>query len=86
MKHPTITNYRIITSAAHGTSDNIVFDITWDESLTYTAGTAGTLVLTAGAGSNVTATVTHIDGVALTGGLAGKYSKVYCNKWAGNNL
>ena len=71
LKHPTITNYRIITSDDHGTSDNIVFDITWDESLTYTAGSAGTLVLTAGAGSNVTATVTHIDGVALTGGLAG---------------
>jgi len=71
LKHPTLTNYRIITSSAHGTSGNIVFDISWDESVTYTAGTAATLVLTAGAGSNVTATATHLDGVALTGGLSG---------------
>ena len=71
LKHPTLTNYRIITSSAHGTSDNIVFDVSWDESVTYTAGSAATLVLTAGAGSNVTATATHLDGVALTGGLSG---------------
>ena len=71
LKHPTLTNYRIITSSAHGTSDNIVFDVSWDESVTYTAGSAATLVLTAGAGSNVTATATHLDGVALAGGLSG---------------
>ena len=71
LKHPTLTNYRIITSSAHGTSDNIVFDVSWDESVTYTAGTAATLVLTAGAGSNVTATATHLDGVALATGLSG---------------
>jgi hypothetical protein len=66
-----LTNYRIITNDDHGTSDNIVFDVSWDESVTYTAGTAATLVLTADAGSNVTATATHLDGVALTTGLAG---------------
>ena len=71
LKHPTLTNYRIITSSAHGTSDNIVFDVSWDESVTYTAGSAATLVLTAGAGSNVTATATHLDGVALATGLSG---------------
>ena len=71
LKHPTLTNYRIITSSAHGTSGNIVFDVSWDESVTYTAGDAATLVLTAGAGSNVTATATHLDGVALANGLAG---------------
>jgi len=71
LKHPTLTNYRIITSSAHGTSGNIVFDVSWDESVTYTAGTAATLVLTADAGSNVTATATHLDGVALTTGLSG---------------
>ena len=71
LKHPTLTNFRIITSSAHGTSGNIVFDVSWDESVTYTAGDAATLVLTAGAGSNVTATATHLDGVALTTGLAG---------------
>ena len=71
LKHPTLTNYRIITSDDHGTSNNIVFDVSWDESVTYTAGSAATLVLTAGAGSNVTATATHLDGVALATGLAG---------------
>ena len=71
LKHPTLTNYRIITSDDHGTSNNIVFDVSWDESVTYTAGSAATLVLTAGAGSNVTATATHLDGVALAGGLSG---------------
>jgi len=71
LKHPTLTNYRIITSSAHGTSGNIVFDVSWDESVTYTAGTAATLVLTADAGDDVTATATHLDGVALTTGLSG---------------
>ena len=71
LKHPTLTNYRIITNDDHGTSDNIVFDVSWDESVTYTAGTAATLVLTADAGDDVTATATHLDGVALTTGLAG---------------
>ena len=71
LKHPTLTNYRIITSDDHGTSNNIIFDVSWDESVTYTAGSAATLVLTAGAGSNVTATATHLDGVALAGGLSG---------------
>ena len=71
LKHPTLTNYRIITSSAHGTSDNIVFDVSWDESVTYTAGSAATLLLTATAGDDVTATATHLDGVALTTGLAG---------------
>ena len=71
LKHPTLTNYRIITNDDHGTSNNIVFDVSWDESVTYTAGSAATLVLTADAGDDVTATATHLDGVALTTGLAG---------------
>ena len=71
LKHPTLTNYRIITSAAHGTSGNIVFDVSWDESVTYTAGSAATLLLTADAGDDVTATATHLDVVALTTGLSG---------------
>ena len=64
LKHPTLTNYRIITNDDHGTSNNIVFDVSWDESVTYTAGTAATLLLTADAGDDVTATATHLDGVA----------------------
>ena len=71
LKHPTLTNYRIITNDDHGTSNNIVFDVSWDESVTYTAGSAATLLLTADAGDDVTATATHLDGVALTTGLAG---------------
>ena len=71
LKHPTLTNYRIITNDDHGTSNNIIFDISWDESVTYTAGSAATLLLTATAGDDVTATATHLDGVALTTGLTG---------------
>ena len=71
LKHPTMTNFRVITSADHGASNNIVFEIIYDESVTYTAGSAATLLLTASAGGNKTATVTHIDGVALADGSAG---------------
>ena len=71
LEHPTMTKYTVVTSSAHGTSGNIVFDVSWDESVTYTAGTAATLTLTADAGSNVTATATHLDGVTLATGLAG---------------
>ena len=71
LKHPTMTKYTIITNDDHGTSNNIVFDVSWDESVTYTAGSAATLLLTADAGDDVTATATHLDGVALTTGLAG---------------
>ena len=71
LKHPTLTNYRIITSSAHGTSDNIVFEIAYDEALKYAAGSAATLLLTADAGSNVTATLTHMNGVTLADTLEG---------------
>ncbi|SVD67825.1 uncharacterized protein METZ01_LOCUS420679 [marine metagenome] len=71
LKHPTMSNYRIVTSAAHGSSNNIVFEIAYDERITYTAGSAATLLLTAGAGSNVTATVTHISGTAIATGVSG---------------
>ncbi len=71
LKHPTMTNHRVVTSADHGTSNNIVFEITYDEKVTYTAGTAATLVLTAGSGTNATATLTHIDGTSLANGLSG---------------
>ena len=71
LKHPTMSNYRIVTSTAHGSAGNIVFEIAYDESVTYTAGSAATLVLTAGAGSNVTATVTHISGTAIATGVSG---------------
>ena len=71
LKHPTMTNYAIITNAAHGTANNIVFEVSYDEAVKYVAGTAGTVLLTATAGSNVTATVTHINGVVLANNLIG---------------
>ena len=69
LKHPTMTNFRVLTSAAHGTGSNIVFEIIYDESITYTAGSVATLLLTASAGGDVTASVTHLNGTAIaTGG------------------
>jgi len=71
LHHPTLTNFRVITKADHGTSNNIVFEMTFDEKIKYVAGSAPTYVLTATAGSNRTATVTHIDGTSITNGLTG---------------
>ena len=71
LEHPTMTKYTIVTNDDHGTSDNIVFEVAYDEALKYAAGTAATLVLTASAGSNVTATLTHMNGVALANDLEG---------------
>ena len=71
LHHPTMTKYTIITNDDHGTSDNIVFEIAYDEALKYDAGSAATLLLTATAGSNVTATLTHMNGVALADELEG---------------
>ena len=71
LKHPTMTKYTIVTKTAHGTSNNIVFEIAYDEALKYAAGSAATLLLTADAGSNVTATLTHMNGVALADELEG---------------
>ncbi len=73
LKHPTLTNFRVITSADHGDSNNIVFELVWDEQIKYTAGSAATYLLTASAGGNVTATATHLNGIALaTGGVGNR--------------
>ena len=71
LEHPTMTKYTIVTKADHGTSNNIVFEIAYDEALKYDAGSAATLLLTATAGSNVTATLTHMNGVTLADDLEG---------------
>ena len=71
LEHPTMTKYTIVTNDDHGTSDNIVFEIAYDEALKYDAGSAATLLLTATAGSNVTATLTHMNGVTLADELQG---------------
>ena len=71
LEHPTMTKYTIVTKDDHGTSDNIVFEVAYDEALRYDAGSAATLLLTADAGSNVTATLTHMNGVVLANDLEG---------------
>ena len=71
LEHPTMTKYTIVTNDDHGTSDNIVFEVAYDEALKYNAGSAATILLTADAGSNVTATLTHMNGVALADELEG---------------
>ena len=71
LEHPTMTKYTIVTKDDHGTSDNIVFEVAYDEALVYKAGSAATILLTADAGSNVTATLTHMNGVALADELEG---------------
>jgi len=71
LHHPTLTNFRVITKTDHGASNNIVFEMTFDEKIKYTAGSAATYVLDGASGANRTATVTHIDGTSITNGLEG---------------
>ena len=71
LHHPTLTNFRVITSSAHGGTNNIVFEMAFDEKIKYVAGSAPTYVLDGASGSNRTATVTHIDGTAITNNLTG---------------
>ena len=71
LKHPTMTKFTIVTKTAHGTSGNIVFEVAYDEALKYAAGSAATILLTATAGDDVTATLTHMNGVALANTLEG---------------
>ena len=71
LKHPTMTKFTIVTKTAHGTSGNIVFEVAYDEALRYDAGSAATILLTATAGDDVTATLTHMNGVALANDLEG---------------
>ena len=71
LKHPTMTKFRVITKVDHGTSNNIVFELTFDEIVKYTAGTAPRYSLSATAGGAVNADVTHIDGTSLSDGLTG---------------
>ena len=71
LHHPTLTNFRVITKVDHGTSNNIVFELTFDEIVKYVAGTAPRYSLSATAGGAVNADVTHIDGTSITNGLTG---------------
>ena len=71
LHHPTLTKFRVTSSVAHGTTGNIIFELTFDEQVKYVAGTAPRYSLSATAGGPVNADVTHIDGVALTNNLVG---------------
>ena len=69
LAHPTITRIRW-GEASYTGAVSITVEVTWDEQVKYVAGTAGTIVITS-TGTNITATATHIDGVAITDGLIG---------------
>ena len=69
LKHPTITRIRFGESAYTGAVP-ITVNVTWDEKVKYVAGTLGTIVVVSD-GTNITCTVSHIDGVAITNGLTG---------------
>ena len=94
LAHPTISNIRWVlgrtsdgaAAVTHGTSDNITLEVTFDEQVKYVAGTAGTMTLTASAGGNLTATVTHIDGTALTDGLTGNTVRLTATSAAAANV
>ena len=49
---------------------SVTVNVTWDEAVKYTAGTAATLAIVS-TGTNITATATHIDNVAISNGLTG---------------
>ena len=69
LKRPTITRIRFGESAYTG-AVSITVHVTWDELVTYTAGTAGTIVVVS-TGTNITCTATHIDDVSIADGLKG---------------
>ena len=66
---PTITRVRLGESSYTGAVP-VTVNVTWDEAVKYTAGTAATLAIVS-TGTNITATATHIDNVAITTGLTG---------------
>ena len=67
--HPTITRVRWAEASYTGAVP-VTVNVTWDEAVLYTAGTAATLAIVS-TGTNITATATHIDNVAITNGLTG---------------
>jgi hypothetical protein len=69
LKRPTITRVRFGESAYTGAVP-ITVEVTWDEAVEYTAGTAGTFVVVS-TGTNITCTATHMDGIAIADGMQG---------------
>ena len=69
LKRPTITRVRFGESAYTG-AVAITVEVTWDEAVEYTAGTAATFVVVS-TGTNITCTATHMDGVAIADEMQG---------------
>ena len=69
LKRPTITRIRFAESSYTGAVP-VTVNVTWDEAVKYTAGTAATLAIVS-TGTNITATATHIDNVSIADGLTG---------------
>ena len=66
---PTITRVRW-GEASYTGAVPVTVNVTWDEAVKYTAGTAATLAIVS-TGTNITATATHIDNVAIANNLTG---------------
>ena len=69
LKRPTITRVRFGESAYTG-AVAITVEVTWDEAVEYTAGTAGTLAVVS-TGTNISCTATHMDGASIADGMQG---------------
>ena len=67
--NPTITRVRW-GEASYTGAVSVTVNVTWDEAVKYTAGTAATLAIVS-TGTNITATATHMDGVSIADGLTG---------------
>ena len=69
IQRPTITRVRW-GEASYTGAVPVTVNVTWDEAVKYTAGTAATLAIIS-TGTNITATATHIDNVSIADGLTG---------------
>ena len=69
IQRPTITRVRW-GEAAYTGAVSVTVNVTWDEAVKYVAGSAATLTIVS-TGTNITATATHIDNVAIADGLTG---------------
>ena len=69
IQRPTITRVRW-GEAAYTGAVSVTVNVTWDEAVKYVAGSAATLTIVS-TGTNITATATHIDNVAIANGLTG---------------
>ena len=69
IQRPTITRVRWAEASYTGAVP-VTVNVTWDEAVKYTAGSAATLVIVS-TGTNITATATHIDNVSIADGLTG---------------